>query len=216
MSPPATSAAARSTPPSKRVRRSPTEARAEILRVAEDLLVADGPDAVRVQRVGAAIGITDAAVHYHFRSREQLLVALLDEIAKRLKHDVNSIAAEWDPDNIEMSELVGLLDDRYRRRSYARLTAWMSLSGWRPKGSGLFADQVATLHDARIRRARAEGRPAPDIEDSQHLIVLVNLVVWADALVGDDWRRAVGLPRTAKAATRFRHWFAAFVGHVDD
>jgi AcrR family transcriptional regulator len=199
-----------------RVRRSPEAARATILTASEELLVADGPDAVRVQRVAAMVGMTDAAVHYHFRTRDDLLTALLSAIAKRLKDDVASVASQWDSDRIELAELVELLDDRYRSRNYARMTAWMHLSGWQPRGSGIFRAQAEVLHESRQRLARAAGRPAPELEDSLHLIVLVNLVAWADALVGNAWRRGVGLPATRQNASTFRRWFVALVeGHLD-
>jgi AcrR family transcriptional regulator len=63
--------------PRKRIRRSATASRLAILQAAEARLIAGGPDAVRVQPLARELGLTDAAVHYHFGSREKLLEALL-------------------------------------------------------------------------------------------------------------------------------------------
>ena len=49
-------------------RRSVDDARREILDAAESLLARGGPDAVRVQVVAGEVGVSDAAVHYHFHS----------------------------------------------------------------------------------------------------------------------------------------------------
>ena len=57
----------------KRVRRSPEAARLAILEAAERRLIEGGPETVRVQHIAADLGVTDAAVHHHFGSREALI-----------------------------------------------------------------------------------------------------------------------------------------------
>src|SRR5438876_6407153 len=69
----------------KRVRRTRAAAREEMLDAAEELLGVGGPDAVRVQRVARAVGVSDAAVHYHFESRDALFEALLRRTGRRLR-----------------------------------------------------------------------------------------------------------------------------------
>jgi AcrR family transcriptional regulator len=202
--------------PSRRRRRTVEDARREILDAAERLLVEGGPDAVRVQTVARAVGMTDAAVHYHFGSREGLLDQLLREVARRMREEFTHVVEQWDSDAFDVESLVDLLDDALRVRGYARLTAWMRLTGRSPRGSGLFRPQAELMHAARTDRARRSGEEPPPLEDSLHVVTLLNLVTWADPLVGDAWRRAVGLPATAEAAERFRGWFAALVQeHLD-
>ena len=77
----------------RRRRRSAPEARQAILRAAEKRLVEGGPEAVRVQLVAADVGVTDAAVHHHFGSREGLLEALLRFSGRRLRDEVEEILA---------------------------------------------------------------------------------------------------------------------------
>ena len=63
--------------PAVRIRRTPEASKAAILAAAERRLIREGPEGVRVQRIAADLGMTDAAVHYHFGSREALVEALL-------------------------------------------------------------------------------------------------------------------------------------------
>jgi AcrR family transcriptional regulator len=198
-------------PGGRRRRRSVEDARREILDAAERLLEEGGPDAVRVQTVARAVGVTDAAVHYHFGSRDELLESLIRDVGRRMKADLAELMLGLDGADVDLGALLDLLDETYRVRGYARLTAWMRLTGWRPKGSGMFRTHAEALHDGRGRRAASAGRTAPPLDDSLHLFTLLNLVTWADPLVGAEWRRSVGLPSTPQAAARFREWLVALL-----
>jgi TetR/AcrR family transcriptional regulator, repressor for neighboring sulfatase len=187
--------------PARRRRRSVDDARREILDAAERLLAERGPEAVRVQTVARAVGLTDAAVHYHFGNREGLLEALLHDVGRRMKAEL----AEAD-DHVGLDTLLDVLDETYRGQGYARLTAWMRLAGWKPTGEGMFRPYAEALHRDRIRRADAAGTPSPSLDDTLHLVTLLNLVSWADALTGEEWRRSVGLPATPEAREAFQRW----------
>jgi AcrR family transcriptional regulator len=50
--------------------------RAEILRVALDLFRSQGYDATSLRQIAERIGITKAALYYHFRAKEQLVIEL--------------------------------------------------------------------------------------------------------------------------------------------
>ncbi|HEV2370316.1 MAG TPA: helix-turn-helix domain-containing protein, partial [Acidimicrobiales bacterium] len=95
----------RPAPTRSRTRRSVEEARRLILDAAQRRLIAGGPEAVRVQTVAADVGITDAAVHYHFANREGLMEALLAEAGRRLRRDLRSVANDWDVGSLDLDEL---------------------------------------------------------------------------------------------------------------
>jgi len=63
-----------------RQRRTPQAAKFAILDAAERRLHDEGPEGVRIQRIAADLDITDAAIHYHFGTREALMDALLRRI----------------------------------------------------------------------------------------------------------------------------------------
>lgn len=198
-----------------RIRRSADDARRQILEAAERRLIEGGPDAVRVQAIARDIGITDAAIHYHFGSREGLHEALLRHAGRRLKDQLMAVVSGWDAESLRMHELVDLLQQTYDRQGYARLTAWMGLAGWRPRGSGMLRAHAEAVHSARAERASIVGAPEPSTEDTQFTLALLNLVVWAEALLGDSTRRMVGLPTNRATASAFIDWFAALLtGHL--
>src|SRR2546421_2443478 len=87
-----------------RIRRSPEDARRLILDAAQRRLIDGGPDAVRVQTVAADVGMTDAAVHYHFTNREGLMEALLADAGRRMRRDLRSVADGWDPGTLDLGE----------------------------------------------------------------------------------------------------------------
>ena len=194
-----------------RIRRSAEDARRAILDAAERRLVGGGPQAVRVQLVARDVGMTDAAVHYHFGNRRGLLEALLRNAGRRLRNELTEAVAACAAGSLDIGALVRRVQETYDTRQYARLTAWMSLAGWRPRGAGMLRAHAEAIHNARRKRAAALRRPAPKAEDTLFVMVLLNLVVWAEALIGDSSRRMVGLPADRATAERFRDWFTTLL-----
>jgi AcrR family transcriptional regulator len=193
------------------VRRTVAEARRLILEAAERRLAAGGPDAVRVQAVAADIGVTDAAVHYHYGSRQGLLDAVVRRAGRRLRDGLRAVVAGSDPDTLDIGALVDQLRSTLDTEGQARLTAWMTLAGWKPQGAGLLRPLAEDLHQQRWQAAKATGRVAPEIEDTLFAVELLGLVVWAEPLMGDAWRRSVGLNSDRSTANRFIRWFVALV-----
>ncbi|HEY3833170.1 MAG TPA: TetR/AcrR family transcriptional regulator [Acidimicrobiia bacterium] len=54
--------------------------RAEILAVASELFIDKGYDATSLREIAERLGITKAALYYHFRSKDDILLALLEPI----------------------------------------------------------------------------------------------------------------------------------------
>lgn len=181
--------------PRKRVRRSAQASKLAILQAAEGRLIAQGPDAVRVQPIARDLGLTDAAVHYHFGSREKLLEALLRYSGRRFVDELGAAIAghRAEGEAFDLTRAGALLTDFYDRKGAARLVMWLSLSGWRPEGSGMLAPLVDWLHEVRSARAAAQGAPAPAREDSQYAIALLSASAMSQALFGDAVLRSVGL-----------------------
>lgn len=193
--------------PPRRRRRTAGEARHAILKAAERRLVDGGPDAVRFQVVARDVGLTDAAVHHHFGSREGLLEELLRFAGRRLKRDLEAATERWNAESLDLAELADRIATTYDELGYARLTAWMALAGWQPTGAGMYTPLAETIHAARAKR----GGEAPSVEDTLFLVALLNLVVWADSLVGGAFRRSVGLPANRATALGFRSWLVALL-----
>jgi AcrR family transcriptional regulator len=192
----------------KRVRRTRAAAREQILDAAEDLLQVGGPDAVRVQRVARAVGVSDAAVHYHFESRDALLDALLRRTGQRLRAQLAATLRRQPPSgaSLDLTALVHDLRAVFTDAGYARLTAWMLLSGWTPTGSGMLRETGQALHEERRTSARQRAQAAAGLDDTLATLTLLTLAAWADPLAGDAWRAASGLTDTRPGA--FLEWVA--------
>jgi len=169
----------------KRLRRTPQAAKVAILEAAERRLHDEGPEGVRIQRIAADLGITDAAIHYHFGSREALMDALLRRIGRRLVDDIEATIESWAPDQIDVAALGRLFQRAYADERAARLAFWLSLDGWRPKGSGMFKPLVEQVHRARVQAARKAGRAAPRISDTQYAIALLSAAHMHAAMSGE-------------------------------
>ena len=89
----------------KRVRRTPEAAKLAILEAAERRLIEDGPEGVRVEHIAADLGMTGAALHYHFGNREALIDSVRRFSAKRLLTDIDAILEAWDVDQLDMRRL---------------------------------------------------------------------------------------------------------------
>ena len=140
---------------------------------------------MRIQRIAADLGITDAAIHYHFGSREALMDALLRRIGRRLVDDIEATIESWAPDQIDVAALGRLFQRAYADERAARLAFWLSLGGWRPKGSGMFKPLVEQVHRARVQAARKAGRAAPRISDTQYAIALLSAAHMHAAMAGE-------------------------------
>jgi AcrR family transcriptional regulator len=180
----------------KRLRRTPQAAKVAILEAAERRLHDEGPEGVRIQRIAADLGITDAAIHYHFGSREALMDALLRRIGRRLVDDIEATIESWAPDQIDVAALGRLFQRAYADERAARLALWLSLAGWRPKGSGMFKPLVEQVHRARVQAARKAGRAAPRISDTQYAIALLSAAHMHAAMSGEAVLASVAADRT--------------------
>jgi AcrR family transcriptional regulator len=197
--------------PPPRIRRTVDEARRLILEAAERRLAADGPSAVRVQAVAADVGVTDAAVHYHFGNRQGLLDAVVRSAGRRLRDGLERVVAGSNPRTPDIAALASQLHATMDTEGQARLTAWMVLGGWKPQGAGLLRPLAEALHRQRCEAAKSNGGSAPSIDETLFAVELLGLVAWAESLMGDAWRRSVGLKSDRATADRFMQWFVALV-----
>jgi len=175
-----------------------------ILDAAQRRLLVGGPDAVRVQAVAADVGVTDAAVHYHFGNRDGLVSEVVRATGRRMRDDLVAVAETWHDGDVDLDALLSQLRRAMGSDGAARLTAWMTLTGWHPEGRGLLKSIAETIHD---------HNGDASIEHAQFAIALLGMVAWADALVGDAWRRSAGLSSSRATTDRFMRWV---VDVVDD
>lgn len=84
-----------------------SETRAEILETATDILVTEGYEALTTQRLADELDVTEAGVYYHFDSKDDLLVAMVEHLEAKFEDVLSSI--EGTPDE----RLAAILQDRF-------------------------------------------------------------------------------------------------------
>ena len=177
-----------------------------ILEAAAKAFERDGQAAVRVQPIARAVGLTDAAVHHHFGSRDGLLTALLKYAGRRVRAEVRATTATLTLDPEDLARVREVFSRWYAQRGYARLAMWLMLSGWKDEGQGMLAELVDTVHRARAADARAHGRQPPSLEHTRFIVALFHTITIADALFGASMRRSVGLGTDGATTERFQAW----------
>jgi AcrR family transcriptional regulator len=190
----------------KRIRRTPEAAKLAILEAAERRLIEEGPDGVRVQHIAADLGITGAALHYHFGSRETLIDAVRRFSAKRLLTDIEAILEAWEVDRLDLRRLSALFRKTYADRGAARLIFWLALSGRKPRGSGLLKGLVEAVHQTRERRAVASGRAPPPISDTRFVIALLSSIHAVIPVAGDALLLSAAAEAGEQGVERFLDW----------
>ena len=107
----------------KRVRRSPEEARELILSTAADRLATIGLSGLNISGVAEAAGMSHATVIHHFGSTTAMRQALLSHMTTELLSDVREALARQDsPEQV----LAGLFQ-KLARNNHGRLAAWLTL-----------------------------------------------------------------------------------------
>src|SRR6476620_3943967 len=91
----------------------PTDTRQRLLDVAMTLVSQNGFAGTSLQMIADELGFTKAAIYYHFRTRDQLLVALLEPILRQVRQNVEAAESQRTP-RTQMDAMV---------QGYARLVA---------------------------------------------------------------------------------------------
>jgi AcrR family transcriptional regulator len=193
------------TEPTRRVRRSPEQARRLILETAQALIARTGPEGLRLQDIAAEAGISHSLILHHFRNRAGLVRALTQQTTAELKDRLLAVMAQ--PES-SPEELLDRVFDAFAGGLAQRL-AWLAVMD--PDGE---AEEPATmrheiadaLHQRRL--AAAPGR-AITREDTQWLVHLVAVVAFGEALYGARLRGDADVGEIG--ARRFRAWFAALI-----
>jgi AcrR family transcriptional regulator len=185
--------------PASRIRRPPDEARYSILDAAASLLAEGGVAAVQVRAVAARVGMTDAGIAHHFGNRERLLTELLRHGGRQLRTALQDVLSTWLDRGAELHELVGSLDELYRR-GYGELAIALHAAGWRDRGIGMLDPVVDAVH-----RLRPPGSP---IEDTRLAVSALHQAMATEAIYGEAFRRSAGLTGAAAkgSSAQLRWW----------
>lgn len=172
---------------------------------------------MRLQPIARDAGISHATLLHHVGSRERLLAELVRRAAGGLQDELfRTLATRRAGDSpwtrAERTRRMFELTHRvYDRGGYARLLAGLLLSGrdLRKEMRGILAPFGGAVHENRVQRHREHGKAEPTLESSLFGSSIVMLVLFADALIGREFRAALGLPGDRATGERFRRWMAS-------
>jgi len=169
-----------------RERLSADESRAVALVAAQRLLIEEGPQAVTLKAVGAAIGKTHANLLHHFGSAAGLQAALAARIGEQVSAGIGDAVRRSREGKADPIEIVDRVFDTFGREGAGALATWMILSGNRDA-----LDPILESIHIMVERLR-DGHEDRPIEETTLWIVLAAI---GDALLGEPLARALDLPR---------------------
>ncbi len=186
---------------SKRIRRTPEEAKSLILRVASERLADHGLDGLNISGVAKAAGMSHATVIHHFGSTAAMREALLQQMTRDLLSDVvEALNHEESPDKI--------LDRLFKTLSqdgHGKLLAWRALDhqamGQQDDSGELFRSIISAL-------AEKSGSHA----DAQQIVYLVALAAMGQSICGDVVSGLIGMSRVD--TDQFPVWLASTIGDI--
>ena len=191
-------------------RRDVAQTRAAILDAAERRLIVGGPDAIRLEKIAADVGVSHPAILHHFKSREGLVEAM---VLNGLKRFQVQILEGWP--SAKEPDIEGTFQRFYEiasRRGVARMLAGLILMrrDVAALGPDVLRAAAERLHAGRLRRADRDGSNMPELEDSMFVATFLMIIVLGDSLFGTSVRRALGL-HSKDSAQRFRRWLVRVV-----
>ena|SRR5437762_3238779 len=181
-----------------RKRLSPEESRSAALGAARRLLLSDGPQAVTLKAVAAAIGRTHANLLHHFGSASGLQRELARSIAESVTTSIAVAVERARAGEQDARDIVDMTFDAFGREGAGALAAWMILTGNRDALNPI----LESLHN--LVAQLSAGHEDHQVAETTLALVLNAL---GDSLLGAPIAEAMGLKRdTARelAAERLR------------
>jgi AcrR family transcriptional regulator len=197
----------------KRTRRTAEEAQSAILDAAEARLRERGPAGLRLQEVAADVGVSHPAILHHFGSREALVEAVVKRAVAQLEGELLQAVSAGDVGEAQAAEMLERVFQVLGDRGYGRLMAGVLLSGHAVAEERAIRTIAEAVHARRCQDQPPRRRPP--FEDTVFTVLLAALVMFGDAVAGNEMRQSAGLDG-ADSSKRFRRWLAKLLlTHLD-
>lgn len=168
-----------------RKRLSSADSRAAALEAAQHILVEQGPQAVTLKLVAAAIGRTHANLLHHFGSAADLQKALAAHVADKICANIRATMEASRMSGSTAREVVEMVFDAYEHEGGAHMIGWMWRSG-EVEALGQITRAIGGLMGELHDFAPEQGR---------QLTLMLTLMALGDALIGTPLCAALDLPR---------------------
>ncbi|MGW5362480.1 TetR/AcrR family transcriptional regulator [Actinopolymorpha pittospori] len=174
----------------RRRRRTPEQAREEILDAATELIAQDGPDGVGLRRVAEAVGVSHGLVTHYFGTYAALVRAVLARENERQRERIRERmrASQGVPYADDMTRVLfeAVADERY-----VRLFAWSSLHAEDVSAPSQALAELVDALEAGIRLVLPD--PArPDRARIEAVVLLALSAAYGYALGRQSWLAGLG------------------------
>jgi AcrR family transcriptional regulator len=189
---------------SKRIRRTPDDARRLSLEAAEAGMADGGPAGLRLETVAKAAGVSHPTILHHFGSRDGLIQAMNLRAVEQLRTVLIDVLAA-SPGSSENA--IAPIFAAYRN-GLAQRMIWLMQSGsfvMGPAGLPMLDEMVLALHALRERLAGPDVHI--DVADTRAIVHLTTFTAFGDAILGARLRRAPNANEEARLRAGFEHWF---------
>jgi TetR/AcrR family transcriptional regulator, repressor for neighboring sulfatase len=195
----------------KRRRRTPEQARLEILAAAERRLSEHGLDGLNVADVAHTAGMRHTTVLHHFGSTAAMRRALVAYMTDRLLSDVVAVLQQQ-PD-AESPEILPRLFATLSSGGHIKLLAWLSVGGAEIDDEGPVSTDVAARFAelAALLAGRLQGAADP-ASAARRMILLIAAAAVGYGLTRDTLPALVGLD--AAEAEAFPAWLGRQVEYL--
>jgi AcrR family transcriptional regulator len=175
---PSKAARARPKAPARtRRRRSPDEARAELLDAAERVFSERGPDAAGLRDVAREAGVSHGLITHYFKTYEGLIEAVF---VRRTQRIASGVVGRLQAASTELSamDLVRGMIQTVSEPVHLRLVAWAMLSGraqrvdFMPGRERSLRPIADAVHEAAVREAERARKTAPSRDDVDYALML--------------------------------------------
>ncbi|MDA0264684.1 MAG: TetR/AcrR family transcriptional regulator [Chloroflexi bacterium] len=185
------------------IRQTSSIRRHQIIEAAQGLITNRGMDAVTIDAIAEAVGLSEGAIYRHFSSKHQILLQLIDELEQGLLATVE-LAQTTQPDALQAMECI--LESHLADVEGSRGVSFVVVSGAMGfEGIGL-SDRVRDMLDRYLdaikgvlRRGVAEGHFYRDLDLDAAAFTFFGMIqstatIWA--LNGyswslDQWRKQI-------------------------
>lgn len=175
-----------------RRRREPHEAKSEILAAAEKIVFESGPQALKIQAVAKAAGMTHPTVLHHFGSASGLITALQHHFSRQIRVAFLDVI---DGETVEPDQWLTLFK-KLSDPKLGRMLCYLIAQGtdpFPPAEEGGLGQIVSRL-------------PGEDLMHKQNLVLTVLYAMYGEAIFGPLLRMRMGVEHTEQTQTNYQRW----------
>lgn len=177
-----------------RKRRSPEQARHEIMEAAKALLITEGPDSLKISNIAQKAQISHPSILHHFGSADSVILALQEDIARDIREQLIDTFQNLSVEQGIAQALINLSSP-----TQARLMAWLVARGQSP----FPPEEEKGLQKIQEILYQKTGRSKKELGN---IMLVILFSMYGEAMFGKDLRMRLGIEDTEHAKHDFRTW----------